>query len=378
MEPDEKHKSQKPAPTDDPECIYRIYNVLSYFIVLVVIGIPVWWYTTRVYRASLPLDRMFDVTLANKTDKQFGIPLSLEYDVLITIVNPDPENLHVELAGEDLDANLQPFLSKISPIADFIVKSQWLYLTELGAIPRKIIDKYVLYEEQLPHVITPLEKKLWSHLSPRPCLNLVLYVSHCNVPLFIRNSRDEDTANAFFSPRWGGIYIINPDQNSCYVKNFKPDVQLITATFISQLGKMLKMGGTTERDVQDLMRRKAEDMVDSTRRTLKSLAQLLSEINSIVISDDVALKIQIAVDNADVAEDLLGKNDVENALNFAKVAFKNAEAAFSDPSLLALLYFPDDQKYAVYIPLFLPVMIPVLMSLITVKKWYKEKKLKTE
>ncbi|RZC39918.1 PIG-S domain containing protein [Asbolus verrucosus] len=370
------NKTQKPPPSDDPECIYRIYNVLSYFVVLVIIGLPVWWFTTRVYRASLPLDQMYDVVLSNKTDKQFGIPLSLEYDVLITIVNPDPQNLQLELEGEDIDANLQPFLNQVSPVADFIVKSQWLYLVELGAIPRKIQDHYALYEEQLPHVITPLEKKLWSHLSPRPCLNLVLYVSHCNVPLFIYNNQNEKTDNAFLSPRWGGIYIVNPDKKSCDDKKFQPDLQLITATFIAQLRKMLKMEGTAQHDLLELQRRKAKDMVDSTKRTLKSLAQLLSEINSIVISDDVALKIKIAVENADTAEDLLEKNDIENALKYAKIAFKNAEAAFSDPSLLALLYFPDDQKYAVYIPLFLPVMIPVLMSLITVKKWYKEKKLK--
>jgi phosphatidylinositol glycan class S len=351
--------------SDDAEYIFRIYNIFSYTIVLFIIGLPMWWYTTRVYRATLPLDKMFDVTIPNKTDKEFGIPLSLEYDVLITIVNPDPKNLHLELDGEDIETHLQPFLDKVSPIADFVVKSQWLYLVELGAIPRKIVDHYALYEEQLPHVITPLEKKLWSHLSPRPCLNLVLYVSHCNVPLYIYNSKNERTANALFSPRWGGIYIVNPDEASCETHTFRPDLQSITSVFAVQLSKMLKMGGMEAQDLMELQRRKTEDMVDSTRRTLKSLAELLSEINSIVISDDVALKIKIAVENADLAEDLLKKGDVEGAIKNAKVAFGNAEAAFSDPSLLALLYFPDDQKYAVYIPLFLPVMIPVLMSLWT-------------
>jgi hypothetical protein len=144
--------------SDDAEYIFRIYNIFSYTIVLFIIGLPMWWYTTRVYRATLPLDKMFDVTIPNKTDKEFGIPLSLEYDVLITIVNPDPKNLHLELDGEDIETHLQPFLDKVSPIADFVVKSQWLYLVELGAIPRKIVDHYALYEEQLPHVITPLEK----------------------------------------------------------------------------------------------------------------------------------------------------------------------------------------------------------------------------
>lgn len=287
---------------------------------------------------------MFDVSLKNTTDKQFGIPLTLEYDVLITIVNPDPQNLNVDIDGEVLERQLEPFLHKVSPIADFVVKSQWLYLVELGAVPRKIVDHYALYEDQLPHLITPLEKNLWSHLSPRPCLNLVLYISHCDVPLFIYNSRNEKSANAFFSPRWGGILITNPDKASCYNKNYSPDLQQITSIFISQLSKMLKMEETDKINLIELEKRRTEEMIESTRRTLKSLAQLLSEINSIVISDEVALKIAIAVENADLAEEALAKNDIESALNFSKIAFKNSEDAFSDPSLLALLYFPDDQK----------------------------------
>lgn len=31
-------------------------------------------------------------------------------------------------------------------------------------------------------------------------------------------------------------------------------------------------------------------------------------------------------------------------------------------------------RYAVYIPLFLPVVIPVLMSLTVLKKWYTKKR----
>jgi len=65
---------------------------------------------------------------------------------------------------------------------------------------------------------------------------------------------------------------------------------------------------------------------------------------------------------------LLNNGDQEKALVYAKLAFKNSEDAFAHPSLLALLYFPDDQKYAIYIPLFLPVMIPVVMSLTQIRK----------
>lgn len=85
-------------------------------------------------------------------------------------------------------------------------------------------------------------------------------------------------------------------------------------------------------------------MIESTRRTLKSLSQLLQEISSIVISDDVAEKIEAAVASADLSETLLNRDEIVPALLAAKTAFRNAEAAFGDPSLLALLYFPDDQK----------------------------------
>lgn len=335
--------------SDDPDATWRLFSVLSFFLILIVLGIPIWWYTTRVYRASLPLNKMYNLKISNKTNKPFGIPLSLEYDVLITVVNPEPEELNVDLDGEVIDANLQPFLKNVSSIADFVVKSQWLYLVELGAIPRKVDDHYALLEVQLPHVITPLEKKLWSHLSPRPCINLVLYFAHCRAPLYIykkltNNKNEISETNAFLSPRWGGIYIINADKESCERRNYKPNIQDIVSTFVTQLQQLLYMDGRSEDDFYELKMRKTLEMLDSTSRTLKSLAQLLSEINSIVISDKVADKINTAVKYAELAQENLLKNDVDEALKCAKVSFENSEGAFGDSSLLALLYFPDDQK----------------------------------
>ena len=52
------------------------------------------------------------------------------------------------------------------------------------------------------------------------------------------------------------------------------------------------------------------------------------------------------------------------ALQYSKEAILASERAFFDPSLLHLLYFPDDQKFAIYIPLFLPMCVPILLSLL--------------
>jgi len=58
------------------------------------------------------------------------------------------------------------------------------------------------------------------------------------------------------------------------------------------------------------------------------------------------------------------------ALSHAARAQRLASEAYFDPSMLALLYFPDEHKYAVYTPLFGPVAVPLLVALLReVKEW---------
>lgn len=359
---------------DEKSSRYRTYSILSYFIVLVIIGLPVWWYTTRVYRADLPLTEMSNLELESKLSKQLGIPLSLEYDILISVVNPNPENLDLVLDAKQVGDAMEPFFTNISSVATFTVKSQWLYLIDIGVSPKKMDNGFLISEEQLPHIITPLEKNLWSHISPRPCLNLVLYVPPCSSsPLNIYKKVGKEfiksASNAMLSPNWGGIYIVNPTIEDCKNGRFQPELDNIVSTFITQLKMMFNLKDSRNHDdIKKLYKRKASNMIESSKRTLKSLAQLLSEINSIVISDEVAQKIKISLESVENAELYLKAEEIDLALKFAKVAFNNSEKAFGDPSLLALLYFPDDQKYAVYIPLFLPIMIPVLMSILSIRK----------
>lgn len=323
---------------------------------------------------------MYNVEVPPKTIRENSIPLSVDYDVLITIVNPEPNKLKVQLDGRDLNINLQPFLKTITPVANFTVKSQWIYLVDLGVTPKKFGEHYALLEEQLPHIITPLEKKTWSHMSSRPCLNLVVYISHCDKPLYIYDvDKKMVESNSFLSPRWGGVQILNAGEENCKTGVYNPELKPIISIFLTQLKQLVGLPNDSQSSIYHLKKTKAKEMIDSTRRTLKSLAQLLSEISSIVISDEVADKVVVALKHANEAEEYLSKGDVTNSLRCAKIAYQHSEKAFSDPSLLALLYFPDDQKYAVYIPLFLPIMIPVLMSLTTLRRCYLNKmKLKTE
>jgi phosphatidylinositol glycan class S len=53
-----------------------------------------------------------------------------------------------------------------------------------------------------------------------------------------------------------------------------------------------------------------------------------------------------------------------------------ANLAYFDPSLLPLLYFPEEHKYAVYTPLFGPVSVPLVVGLIRELKEWKERRRK--
>jgi phosphatidylinositol glycan class S len=53
---------------------------------------------------------------------------------------------------------------------------------------------------------------------------------------------------------------------------------------------------------------------------------------------------------------------LKEAFAYSQSSRSSGEKAFFDNSLLALLYFPEDQKYAIYIPLFLPIAFSFFSS----------------
>ncbi|XP_046740185.1 GPI transamidase component PIG-S [Diprion similis] len=335
-------------------------------------------------------------------------PASSAYDVLLTLVNPYPDKLTVDWhLPTVIKEYIEPFLDDISMVANFTVKSQWLYLVPLDVTPKQIPDSsvlgrhYALPEDVLPQIITPLEKKLASQVSLNPCINLVMYTPPCDkAPLHIytrsgHRSKTASNVEAFLSPRWGGVVIANPPTESCIdvednqMITFTPEASSIMGVFIAHLRLLLgipdkepipgaalvRLDNSKPRDweLDALLRIRAVEQLTSAKLTLQSLAQLLEEISNIVITDTVGDRINGALKWVEDSADKLRHGKLLEGYASSKEAFVTAEAAFTDPSLLALLYFPDDQKYAVYIPLFLPVMIPVLLSLRNIWRYFISK-----
>ena len=68
--------------------------------------------------------------------------------------------------------------------------------------------------------------------------------------------------------------------------------------------------------------------------------------------------------------------DVVAALEYISNSFNHARVAEMDPSMAPLRYFPPEHLAAVYLPLIVPLMIPILMGFKKGVAEWKEQKAK--
>jgi phosphatidylinositol glycan class S len=64
-----------------------------------------------------------------------------------------------------------------------------------------------------------------------------------------------------------------------------------------------------------------------------------------------------------------------NGFQAATRAAELAEAAFFDHTMVAQLYFPNEHKFAVYMPLFVPIAVPIILALLRELRGIKKKRL---
>lgn len=124
--------------------------------------------------------------------------------------------------------------------------------------------------------------------------------------------------------------------------------------------------GLTDWELDRLLWSRSVENIATASTTITSLAQLLDQIGNIVINDNIAQQVSSAVTSLQLAVAELEAGNLAFALQYSREAILASERAFFDPSLLHLLYFPDDQKFAIYIPLFLPMCVPIVLSLLKI------------
>ena len=357
-------------------------------------------------------------TMRLKADKESmrALKSSIEYQLTFTLLVAKPEEerqITWDIEGAT-DAYLQPLVDRLYPYAELRVDSQVLYFVTLPMRPHfdAANSRYYLTPSDLPHIVNPIEGKLVSHTSSCPIMNFLVYVPPPEQsPLYIVDQNGNPVeSNAFISARWGGMMIVNPPANAPQLTDggdvdpsspsvVSLDTHAIMEVFLSQIRSLLHFDARpsdprsivadlviddpldaafTDWEVDAWLRRRGLENIATSAATLKSLSDLLDKVQNIVINDDIGREVETSLRACQRAIEALNRNKLSEAYIDSRQALNSSEKAFFDPSLLENLYFPDDQKFAIYMPLFLPIGLPILTSLYAAVQWVKTLKKKKD
>ncbi|KAJ1952647.1 GPI transamidase component, partial [Linderina pennispora] len=318
-----------------------------------------------------------------------ALKYSPEYAVTFTLINEDPTGgLSVDWEIEQaLSAYLQPFIDIVRPLTKLSVSSQVLHHAgPLPVTPQRAANYTYLTSDALPHFINSASWNLASTDPVSPMLNFILFVPKRDLqPMHILDDRrTQSKTNAFLIPQWGGIAVANfPKTASGQIVISQRDLRPYMGVFVAQLRELLGIRSDTPLpsvkgrvnvqratatgisgwEYDALARRWLANNRQTAVTTLKSLITLVESMQNMVVMDsikgqvDASLAALAKITRAHVA------HDHARACQDAIVAATKAEGAFFDPSMVSMLYFPDQHKYAIYLPFFLPVAIPLFHAI---------------
>jgi len=132
--------------------------------------------------------------------------------------------------------------------------------------------------------------------------------------------------------------------------------------------------GIAEWELLLLKRQKTIQFAHDAAQSLSSLLKVVQNMPDVMVLKEVA---DLAVESLNYlrsANDIALEGRWNEAVFMARLAFEKAEEAFFHPSMVSLLYFPDSQKLAVYLPFVLPISITVVLALLRELKDYASKR----
>ncbi|KAJ2657906.1 GPI transamidase component [Coemansia sp. RSA 1199] len=316
-----------------------------------------------------------------------------EYAVTLTLLNENP----VDGAAVDWDIKqavrmyLQPLVDELHPFTRLSVSSQVLH--HAGPPPvtaHKADNGTYLTGDMLPHFVNSPSWNFASVDPTSPMLNFVLFVpALASQPMRILDSGIE-RSSAFLVSQWGGVSIANlPDTTrpGDKVVLSPEDLQKHMGYFISQIRSLVGIRsnaplassaqlqvrvrpatdtGVSGWELDALMRRWLVRNRQTAIATLQSLVRLVDSLQNMVVMDDIKEKVDrslAALYETERALRQLPDLNYVHAFASAASAASLAESAFFDPSMVSMLYFPDQHKYAIYMPFFLPATLPLLAAL---------------
>jgi phosphatidylinositol glycan class S len=309
------------------------------------------------------------------------------YHLAFSLFTPgaEPSSWDIQAAVEEY---ISPLLQALEPVSNFTVDTQvQLYATFSPTAPKPEYDDalaaWTLKKEDLSAFINAAEWPLSPSIGSGPTINFILYVPEpSQSPMLVK----EGGATSWIIPQWGGVFLLNPplstiqENPSSLAHLSKDSLRAAFLTFSHQLLTLLGVPTTPTSlpfRLQTLIRVRAATLLLSASSTMGSLARLTESLPSIPIPANVAASVSTTLAHLASACTHLREGRFEAALASARVAETEAERSFFEKSMVGQMYFPDEHKVAVYLPLLGPIGVPLVVGLLKeVKRIITDRKAK--
>lgn len=168
-------------------------------------------------------------------------------------------------------------------------------------------------------------------------------------------------------PDWGCVLIFNKEKekNLLEISTFLLEslgYLLNVYVFPDILNDPLQITAWGEYVTEFMLSRHLQSSISRTMSYILSLRNILSSFANISIASEFQNLVLNIRDTLKSCVKLVVSRRLVQAFEQATIATKLSESAFFHPSLLGKLYFPDEHKYAVYLPLLLPTFLPVIIG----------------
>lgn len=318
-------------------------------------------------------------------------PIEPELDVWINIVIEDAHDWLTFLTSSRYEQvqNLTEYILNKSPIRSMVklrLSSQTVHYAFdevfIKKITKTVNGQRLVDTKNVPLILNKIESRIPNTGSNAAFqINLVIPSSKLEALTFV------DSANEMSN------LLLTSARSGFVIWNSKNDMNLGIKFFMRQLVG-LNRGHFVNKDIRSeyllstsnlfcnweldsISRRVVQEQIFKSLNALSSVENLLGKVSNMVILDTVSKQMHLAVDMCHKSLGDLSIGRLETALTYSSRAYYLSQRSFFDPSLLSLLYFPDDQKYAVYCPLFLPVGIPIFTSIVhIVNAWIRSRRKK--
>lgn len=275
-----------------------------------------------------------------------------------------------------LDIHVRPLIGAVAAIADIDVATQvQLYSSYSPSIkPVQEDNEFYIQQKDLTAFVNAAEWPLSPSIGLGPTLNFIVYVpNEDQIPLGIECS----SSHGWLVPQWGAISILNPTLTS-HTANGRHTLPLRLSednlrpafdSFASQLVSLLGIPEFTGHHSLPLRLRAYKRFMglalsSKASSGLASLARVAGRLQQIPIPKHVAQLVDTSLANITAFTAASKEARWNDAVEHAADAYVDSEKAFFDKSMVGQVYFPDEHKVAVYLPLLGPIGVPLLVGLL--------------